>query len=119
MYGADLTQLWALGPTKLSVLFLYRRVFGISGRKFNAVSMSFIVIVICWHIAFFFTNMFQYYPIRGMWAMNPKEAHATMKSPTKMFLAQSYADVALDVVIIAVPIPLSKFQSCRAHNVLC
>ncbi|KAF2846521.1 hypothetical protein T440DRAFT_510834 [Plenodomus tracheiphilus IPT5] len=106
MYGADLTQLWALGPTKLSVLFLYRRIFGVMGRKFNAISMSLVVLVICWHIAFFFTNMFQYYPIRGMWAMNPKDAHSTMKSSTKMFLAQSYADVALDIVIITVPMPL-------------
>jgi len=106
MYGADLTQLWALGPTKLSVLFFYRRIFGVCGRKFNATSMSLIVTVICWQIAFFFTNMFQYYPIHGMWAKNSKDAHAMLKAPTQMFLAQSYADVALDVVIIAVPIPL-------------
>jgi hypothetical protein len=109
MYGACLTQLWALGPTKLSVLFLYRRIFGVTGRKFNTVSMTLIFIVICWFIAFLFTNMFQYYPIQGMWATNPKDAHA-IKNPTTMFLAQSYADVALDVIIIAVPIPLSKSQ---------
>jgi hypothetical protein len=71
--------------------------------------MTLIFIVICWFIAFLFTNMFQYYPIHGIWAINPKGAHA-IKHQTTMYLAQSYADVALDVIIIAVPIPLSKSQ---------
>lgn len=113
MYAADLTQLWALGPTKLSVLFMYRRIFGISGVKFHVISTSLIILVICWQIALFFTNMFQYWPISGMWATNPEAVHSLMKPATKMFLAQSYSDVALDVVIIAVPIPLSKFLSYR------
>lgn len=50
-----------------------------------------------------------YYPVYQMWAMNPRGRKPIMKS-TKMFLAQSYADVALDVVIIALPIPLCKFS---------
>ncbi|KAI2768966.1 hypothetical protein F4815DRAFT_450808 [Daldinia loculata] len=105
-YGVDFAQLLALGPTKVSVLFLYRRIFGDDGRRFNIISMSLILIVIAWTIAFFFTNAFQYTPVYSMWASTPAEAHPTFKQSTKMFLAQSYADVALDTIIISLPVPL-------------
>ncbi|OTA92757.1 hypothetical protein M434DRAFT_31514 [Hypoxylon sp. CO27-5] len=103
-YGIDLAQLLALGPTKASVLLLYRRIFGVDGRRFNIISMTLIAVVIAWTITFFFTNAFQYTPVDSMWT--PK-AHLTFKHSTRMFLAQSYFDVALDVTIISLPIPLS------------
>jgi hypothetical protein len=106
-YGIDLAQLLALGPTKLSVLFLYRRIFrDSSGRIFNVVSLSLAALVAMWTIAFFLTNTFQYTPISSMWAV-PSQAHPTFSQSTQMYLAQSYADVALDVVIITIPIPIS------------
>ncbi|KAI0602835.1 hypothetical protein F4775DRAFT_530760 [Biscogniauxia sp. FL1348] len=105
-YGIDLSQLLALGPTKVSVLLLYRRIFGVDGRRFNVISMSLIIIVVAWTTAFFFTNAFQYTPVDDMWTKVPTEAHPTFAQSTQMFLAQSYADVALDVVIIMLPCPL-------------
>lgn len=112
MYGADLSQLLALGPTKLSVLFLYRRIFGTSGRRFNLVSMTLIILVIAWTITFFLTNTFQYYPVHTQWAQDPREMRPAMDL-TKMFLSQSYADVALDILIISIPIPLSMSIPCE------
>ncbi|KAL7621384.1 hypothetical protein AAE478_008706 [Parahypoxylon ruwenzoriense] len=105
MYGIDLTQLLAIGPTKLSVLLFYRRIFEIEGRRFKILSMSLIVLVIVWTTAFFLTNALQCYPVETFWAQNPKDQRPIMKT-TRMFLSQSYADVALDVVIISLPVPL-------------
>ncbi|KAF7532291.1 hypothetical protein G7054_g8113 [Neopestalotiopsis clavispora] len=105
-YGIDLAQLLALGPTKASVLLLYRRIFGIASRRFQYISMTLLIIVIMWTIAFFLTNALQYTPVYSMWSQIPSQAHPTFKQSTKMFLAQSYADVALDVLIIILPIPL-------------
>jgi hypothetical protein len=108
MFGADLSQLLALGPTKISVLLLYRRIFGARGRRFNLVSMTLIVLVIMWTVAFFFTNTFQYYPVHTQWAQNPMDMRPSMEL-TRMFLSQSYADVALDIMIVSLPIPLSRY----------
>ncbi|OTA62302.1 hypothetical protein K449DRAFT_433958 [Hypoxylon sp. EC38] len=105
-YGIDLTQLLALGPTKASVLLLYRRIFGVDGRCFNIISVTLIAVVITWTITFFFTNAFQYTPVDSMWTQIPAKAHPTFEHSTSMFLAESYFDVALDVTIISLPIPL-------------
>ncbi|KAI1137617.1 hypothetical protein F5Y05DRAFT_387745 [Hypoxylon sp. FL0543] len=55
-----------------------------------------------------------------MWEKKPAEAHSTFSHSTDMFLAQSYADVVLDVFIITLPIPLgtsaSKKATCISAN---
>jgi hypothetical protein len=109
-YGIDLAQMTALGPTKISVLLLYRRIFGIKGRRFNTLSMLLLVVVTAWTITFFLTNTFQYTPVTDMWTKPPALAHDTYKYSTRMFLAQAYAGVALDALIIALPAPLGMFE---------
>jgi hypothetical protein len=96
----------ALGPAKISVLLLYRRIFGIEGRRFNIISMILIIFVTGWTITFFLTNAFQYTPVDDMWNKPPGKAHGTYKYGTRMFLAQAYAGVVLDVFILALPVPL-------------
>ncbi|KAK8055067.1 hypothetical protein PG993_000294 [Apiospora rasikravindrae] len=105
-YGIDLSQLLTLGPTKISVLLLYRRIFGVDGRRFNVISLTLIGAVTIWMVVFFFTNAFQYTPVYSMWGKVPSQSHPTYSSSTSMFLAQSYADVALDAIIISLPVPL-------------
>ncbi|PVI00589.1 hypothetical protein DM02DRAFT_655335 [Periconia macrospinosa] len=107
MFAVDLSQLLTIGPTKLSVLFLYRRLFGIEGTKFKFIFASLIIAVIMWIVAFFLTNTLQYFPVHTQWAQNPADMRPSMEL-TKMFLSQSYADVALDVIIICLPIPFVR-----------
>lgn len=109
-YGICLCQLFTLGLTKISVILLYRRIFGVDGRRFNITSMALIVTVAVWMVVFFFTNAFQYTPFHSMWGRVTTQAHPTFSSSTSMFLAQSYADVALDAIIISLPIPLGMFH---------
>ncbi|KAI1387570.1 uncharacterized protein F4822DRAFT_406953 [Hypoxylon trugodes] len=105
-YVIDLAQLLALGPTKVSVLLLYRRIFGIDKRRFNVISGLLITMVIAWTIVFFFTNAFQKTPVSEVWAEKPSENFGTFANTTDMYLAQSYIDVVLDVLIITLPVPL-------------
>jgi hypothetical protein len=51
-------SIFALGLIKLSVVFLYRRIFSIS-RTFNAYSTFLIVLIVTWTIAFLGANIFQ------------------------------------------------------------
>ncbi|KAI0183597.1 hypothetical protein EV127DRAFT_474986 [Xylaria flabelliformis] len=105
VFAVDISQLTALGPTKLSVLLLYRRIFGVHGRRFNIISKALITLTIAWTIAFLFTNIFQYEPVSGYWSKEPQNRVATQEL-TRMYLSQSYADVSLDVAIISLPVPL-------------
>jgi hypothetical protein len=113
-YGIDLAQLIALGFAKASVLLFYRRIFGnFNSRIFEVVTVTLLALVFVWTAAFFFTNAFQYTPVSDMWTKVPSQAHSTFSQSTQMYLAQSYADVVLDVVIITVPIPMS---TCYLHR---
>lgn len=106
-FANDITQLLSLGPTKLSVLLFYRRIF--RGKVFNVASWILIVTVSVWTITFFLTNLLVCIPINSH-LDNPELAamgHKCVDS-TKMFLAQSYADFSLDILVLALPLPISK-----------
>jgi len=69
-----------------------------------------------WTVAFLFANMFECVPISESWknapglGTNPHCIHAV-----SMYMAQVYTDVIMDVLILIVPMPLSKVQAqCRA-----
>jgi hypothetical protein len=96
---------FAIGPTKISVLLFYRRIFHVK-RSFRVISMTLIVLSAAWTIAFFFTSLLQFLPIDSWWLVPPNKEIPKLDL-TKMYLAQSYADVALDVLIISLPISLS------------
>ncbi|KAI1306888.1 hypothetical protein F5Y03DRAFT_394324 [Xylaria venustula] len=98
-------QILALGPTKLAVLLLYRRIFSAERRGFNLVSMTLVVLVTVWTIAFFFTNIFTYAPVSDIWTKPPGEAHHAFAHVTRMYNAQCFADTALDAIIITLPLP--------------
>lgn len=95
----------ALGPTKIAVLLLYRRIFGVDRQGFKLISQILIILIAVWTIGFFFSNIFTYAPISDMWTKPPGEAHPTFKHATIMYNAQCFADMALDVIIITLPLP--------------
>lgn len=105
-----LTQVLSIGPTKLSVLLFYRRIFANNGtRWFDVGSSIMICVVISWTLSFFFANLFECgLQMEQLWAVEPSVPKHCIQQ-LKMFLAQAYADVATDVLIICLPIPISKF----------
>ena len=116
IYANQLVQLFAVGPTKLSVLLFYRRIF--VGKIFGIVTWILMVLVAIWTIAFFFTNLLECIPVDRAWAHvvggypDPKCMDAVA-----MYLAQAYIDVILDFIILIIPIPLSKsFQNPQSSH---
>jgi len=105
LYGIQLTQTLAVGPTKISVLLFYRRIF--RGKYFNIITWILIGLMTGWTAAFLFANMFECVPISESFknapglGTNPKCIHTV-----PMYMAQVYTDVIMDVLILIVPLPL-------------
>ena len=107
LYAGQLSQMLAIGPTKISMLLLYRRIF--RGSTFNIVTMILIALAVGWTVAFFFSNMFECVPIHEAWRNAPGlggNPHCVDAVP--MYLTQVYSDVVIDVLIFVVPIPLGE-----------
>ncbi|KAI0869413.1 hypothetical protein GGS24DRAFT_478871 [Hypoxylon argillaceum] len=104
-YVTNAVQISALGPTKLSVLLFYRRVFGVEKRCFNIMSITLMTLVTIWTIGFFFTNIFSYTPVSDFWTKPPGESHRSFDHVTEMFNAQCFADMTLDIFIVILPLP--------------
>ncbi|KAH7324810.1 hypothetical protein B0I35DRAFT_476023 [Stachybotrys elegans] len=104
-YAYQTMEKVVFGMIKLSILFLWKRLFGTS-RTFTIISYVMIAIVACWMVAFFFETVFQ---CGTNWPLN--------WAPIYVFLAECTAsldvltvfgvtDVVTDLIIIAMPIPL-------------
>lgn len=104
-YGFQTTEKLAFGFIKLSILFLWRRVFG-HVRSFNMASWAMIGIVTAWSLTFFFATIFQC----GLhWSRNwaPIEIFLTQCSNTlDMLSVFTTTDIVTDLLIIAMPIPM-------------
>jgi hypothetical protein len=99
----DILQLLALGFIKLSILFLYRRIF--TGRGFDIASRITIGITIAWTVGFLVT----YFAACGkdFWAYYSSLAALQEKciDTFKMMLALAVTDVMVDIIILVMPIP--------------
>ena len=65
IYANQLVQLFAVGPTKISVLLFYRKLF--RGQIFNVVTWTMLVLVSLWTVTFFFANLLECIPINHAW----------------------------------------------------
>jgi flagellar biosynthesis protein FlhB len=95
----------ALGLIKLSVVFLYQRIFSIS-RSFNIYSIILLILIVIWTIAFVFAFIFQC-------GMHPESAWTSVSMIFKYCYDTSGATAALalsnlimDLMIIAAPMPI-------------
>ena len=117
LYAGQLSQMLAIGPTKISMLLLYRRIF--RGSTFNIVTMVLIALAVGWTVAFFFSNMLECVPIHEAWRNAPGlggNPHCVDAVP--MYLTQVYSDVAIDVLIFVVPIPLGEPLAPACHSIV-
>ncbi|KAL2037574.1 hypothetical protein N7G274_009687 [Stereocaulon virgatum] len=104
-YGFQTTEKIAFGLIKLSILFLWRRIFG-HVRAFNIASWIMIGIIAAWSTAFFFATVFQ---CGTAWTLNwaPIGLFLTQCSNTlNMLTVFTATDIITDLLIIAMPIPM-------------
>ncbi|PQE29897.1 integral membrane protein [Rutstroemia sp. NJR-2017a WRK4] len=104
LYAGQLSQIVAVGPTKIAVLLFYRRIF--VGRVFEIVTWTLIFLVTAWSVGYFFANMLECIPISQSWASAPGQGNPHCIDALPMYFSQVYSDVGLDCLIIIVPIPL-------------
>jgi hypothetical protein len=95
----------AIGLIKLSVVFLYRRVFSIS-RSFSIYSTFLIALIITWTIAFLGANIFQCgaHPAAAWTSIMQIMEYCDDTSGATAALALT--DLIMDLVIIAAPMPI-------------
>ncbi|KAG7008174.1 hypothetical protein G7Y79_00006g017940 [Physcia stellaris] len=111
-YTSQLLELLSFGTAKLSVLYLYRRIFAYPA--FTRIANIFILVVVAWTIAFFFTILLQCVPVDSLWDMLDSERVNAVNggrgvhcvNMMAFFYANSVSDVLLDVAILALPVPL-------------
>lgn len=94
-----------LGFVKLSVVFLYRRIFNVV-RSFRWYSIGLIVLLACWTVGFLGANIFQCGT--RFWALWGS-ADATMRY-CKAAAPASYgfviSDIITDVLVLVAPVPI-------------
>lgn len=96
----------ALGFTKMSLLFLYRRIFSVSSNTMRVIILTTIALVCAWTIAFFFAELFQcstrFWANWGSSLDIRTQCHKTLM----IILASCSTDALFDLVILVMPIPL-------------
>ncbi|KAL8863808.1 MAG: hypothetical protein Q9174_007542, partial [Haloplaca sp. 1 TL-2023] len=103
----------SLALAKISILFLYRRIF--PGREFHAVLWSVGAFVLAFTLATIFIISFQCRPISGSW--NPY-IDAKCIDTNAAILSIAVMTIATDVVILGLPVPLVwKLQLPQAQKV--
>lgn len=93
----------ALGSIKLSILFLYRRIF--RGRVFDVLNWILIALVVLWILSFFLVQVFD---CRTRFYMNwgPFSELQICLSVFHQLLAFCISDVIIDIFILVLPVPL-------------
>ncbi|KOS38776.1 hypothetical protein ACN38_g10398 [Penicillium nordicum] len=86
---------------KVSILLLYRRIFSVP--KFRLVSLVTGCLVLSWCLAVFITVLLQCRPISLNWN---KEQTGTCINPKPFFFGNAISNLLIDVVILALPIPM-------------
>jgi hypothetical protein len=95
----------ALGLIKLSVVFLYRRIFSIS-RTFNVYSMFLIVLIISWTLAFLGANIFQCGTRPAAAWTSAKQILEYCDDTSGATAALALSDLIMDMLIVAAPMPI-------------
>ncbi|KAL9610185.1 MAG: hypothetical protein Q9167_005089 [Letrouitia subvulpina] len=91
----------AIATTKFSILFFYNRIFSI--KNFRIVLYAIGMTVMMWWIVMQFTVIFECAPIDLTWSPH-KEGHCI--SLKKFFLGQAIPNIATDLVLLLIPIPM-------------
>ncbi len=102
VFASQLTQTLTFGLTKLTVLLLYRRIF--PGEIFRRAIMIGYGVVFVWTVGYFFSNLFQCWPIATNWTWFGFSKDLCINT-NMMILSQSWSDIFTDLLILAMPLP--------------
>lgn len=105
----------ALGLNKISVLFMYRRIFSIS-RRMRVIILTTIVLVGAWIVALFFAEVFQC--STKFWANwgSSYDIRTQCNKTTMIVFAVCLTDSIFDLTILVMPIPLVCAKSSLLNS---
>ena len=105
MYTASLLAPLTYGCIKLSVLFLYRRLF--IGTTFHYYSLTLCALLFTWTLAFFFAFAFSCGVHPEYWWLSPTtRAKCDYAAFRKYNLAFAVSDVVTDLMVLLTPLPI-------------
>ena len=113
-WAFNLMQMLAFGTVKLSVIFLYRRIF--RGTLFDICSKFMIGLVTVWTLGFFFTILFQCGS--NFWALwsNLFNFLSYCLDDVVYLEVNSISDIITDVLILVIPIPMVNSDSRQKNG---
>ncbi|KAF2796780.1 hypothetical protein K505DRAFT_372933 [Melanomma pulvis-pyrius CBS 109.77] len=88
-----------VGVTKLSIAFLYKRIF--ATYAFRMLTWGTIVMLAAWTIAFTLVNIFPCYPISNAWTTESTDGCVNFPA---MYTAAVASNVATDIIVMLIPI---------------
>lgn len=94
----------AFGVIKLSVIFLYRRLF--VGRLFNRYSLALCTLIALWSLSFFFATAFQCGTHIAYWWTSQATIKRFCVDTNALNLGFSISDVITDLMVLAIPLPI-------------
>jgi len=92
----------SLASVKISVLLFYKRIFSKGAPTFRFIVWIGIALVGCWGTIFFFLVLLQGNPIQTSWTLQG----VFRFDGTALGLAQSGTSIALDIIVLASPLPI-------------
>ncbi|KAL8690522.1 MAG: hypothetical protein Q9218_004053 [Villophora microphyllina] len=103
VYATNLTTVMTFGFTKMAVLLFYQRVF--QGRWVQIGIWTMVGVTFTWTVGFFFSELLQCVPISANWKGWGYDPVACGVDANRMIMAQTWSDIATNVVILSLPIP--------------
>ncbi|KAB8216240.1 hypothetical protein BDV33DRAFT_157672 [Aspergillus novoparasiticus] len=100
-FANEISYTLLIPSIKISILLLYRRIFTV--RNFRIASLITGGLVMSWCLAVFITVLLQCRPIALNWN---KTLEGTCIDPKQFFFGNAISNLLIDVVILALPIPM-------------
>ncbi|KAI1460524.1 hypothetical protein F4805DRAFT_454946 [Annulohypoxylon moriforme] len=118
IYATQLIHMFGGLFIKSSITCFYRRIF--RGEIFNIVTITLLVIIVCWAISIFLATLLQCLPIDNVWlsVSGSPERAAHCVNVVPLFYAMAISNLILDVFVLVVPIPMVwKLQMARSRKI--
>jgi len=110
LFAGQFFYLFSVGSVKVSIVLFYKRVFLI--ESFARIANILLLIIGLWLTAFFFTTLFQSWPISQNWT----GVGRNLMNYPDMYLALGVIDLVMDVMILCTPLPIIKNLRIRAQQ---
>lgn len=110
MYAITVLRDLAIGLVKLSILFFYRRIF--TGPKLKIVNCFVIAVTAAWTALFTFVDVFDCGAAKNNLNGHEKLSSGGFDEKTEN-LSQVVTDIVLDLLMIAIPIPIVGLRWCQ------